>query len=347
MADQRLQYNEYVIGAQHPTETDTANRLCLVGHNNDGTHKNISLTIADNANVVGLAMINNDVTNDPNTLTIDNNTAGKTIDIDHDHNTASDITGIQIDVANAGAGDAFAIRVAAGWVGILKDPTVPLDVSGTINATAYTGGNVTDWDAAKSHASGNGADHANVATNTSHLSATGASHSYIDQAVTIAGTPQFARLGIGAAADGTAQLKLAFDAAAYMKITQADAAGVTFDCVSDGTPSFTFSDHVALSASLTVANYVEMFGAWAGKSVGTSYLADTDGFAVGLVEGAGTNTALSDGSNPPTTARGYVSSTAATKDSFCMPVKKGDYYKFHQTSGMGCTVFWIPKGTGM
>ena len=42
----------------------------------------------------------------------------------------------------------------------------------------------------------------------SHVSASGASHSYLDQAVTIAGTPQFAKLGLGAAA-GDAVLTLA------------------------------------------------------------------------------------------------------------------------------------------
>jgi hypothetical protein len=38
-----------------------------------------------------------------------------------------------------------------------------------------------------------------------HIAATGSSHSYIDQAVTTAGTPQFAKVGLGAAA-GTAML---------------------------------------------------------------------------------------------------------------------------------------------
>lgn len=43
MADQRLQYNENVIGANHPTETDTANRLALVDHNDDGTHEKLTV----------------------------------------------------------------------------------------------------------------------------------------------------------------------------------------------------------------------------------------------------------------------------------------------------------------
>lgn len=39
MADQRIQYTEQMVGANHPTLQDTLNRLTLVEHNNDGTHK--------------------------------------------------------------------------------------------------------------------------------------------------------------------------------------------------------------------------------------------------------------------------------------------------------------------
>lgn len=42
MADQRIQYNEQVVGAGHPTKTDTVNRLSLVEHNNDGTHDKLT-----------------------------------------------------------------------------------------------------------------------------------------------------------------------------------------------------------------------------------------------------------------------------------------------------------------
>lgn len=38
MTDQRWQYNEAAVGANHPTLTDTVNRLATVRHNNDGTH---------------------------------------------------------------------------------------------------------------------------------------------------------------------------------------------------------------------------------------------------------------------------------------------------------------------
>lgn len=39
MADQRAQYTEEAIGAGHPTKADTINRLALIEHNTDGTHK--------------------------------------------------------------------------------------------------------------------------------------------------------------------------------------------------------------------------------------------------------------------------------------------------------------------
>lgn len=43
MADQRIQATENMIGANHPTLTDTLNRLTLVEHNTDGTHHNITI----------------------------------------------------------------------------------------------------------------------------------------------------------------------------------------------------------------------------------------------------------------------------------------------------------------
>lgn len=43
-ADQRAQFNERAVGANHPTLSDTINRLALVEHNNDGTHDTINVT---------------------------------------------------------------------------------------------------------------------------------------------------------------------------------------------------------------------------------------------------------------------------------------------------------------
>ncbi|MBI5562763.1 MAG: hypothetical protein HY894_07945 [Deltaproteobacteria bacterium] len=39
MTDQRIQYTEKMVGAGHPSLADTLNRLALVEHNDDGTHK--------------------------------------------------------------------------------------------------------------------------------------------------------------------------------------------------------------------------------------------------------------------------------------------------------------------
>uniref|UniRef100_A0A6H1ZV74 Uncharacterized protein n=1 Tax=viral metagenome TaxID=1070528 RepID=A0A6H1ZV74_9ZZZZ len=38
MADQRIQYTEEMVGAGHPTKSDTLNRIMIVEHGNDGTH---------------------------------------------------------------------------------------------------------------------------------------------------------------------------------------------------------------------------------------------------------------------------------------------------------------------
>lgn len=38
-ADQTIQYSEEMVGAGHPTKADTLNRLVLIEHNADGTHK--------------------------------------------------------------------------------------------------------------------------------------------------------------------------------------------------------------------------------------------------------------------------------------------------------------------
>jgi hypothetical protein len=43
MADQRIIYSEEMVGASHPTKSDTLNRLALIDHNNDGTHEKLTL----------------------------------------------------------------------------------------------------------------------------------------------------------------------------------------------------------------------------------------------------------------------------------------------------------------
>lgn len=47
-ADQTIQYNEKMVGANHPTLSDTLNRLTLIKHNTDGTHKQSSFSVHKN-----------------------------------------------------------------------------------------------------------------------------------------------------------------------------------------------------------------------------------------------------------------------------------------------------------
>lgn len=47
MADQSIQFTEEMVGAGHSTKADTLNRLSLVEHNNDGTHKAAALQDTD------------------------------------------------------------------------------------------------------------------------------------------------------------------------------------------------------------------------------------------------------------------------------------------------------------
>ncbi len=44
MVDQRIQYTEEMVGAGHPSKADTLNRLDLIEHNTDGTHKEAAVT---------------------------------------------------------------------------------------------------------------------------------------------------------------------------------------------------------------------------------------------------------------------------------------------------------------
>ncbi len=59
MADQRIQYTERMVGAGHPTYADTLNRLQLVEHNSDGTHKTVTQTFetVDPAPVAGAVIL--------------------------------------------------------------------------------------------------------------------------------------------------------------------------------------------------------------------------------------------------------------------------------------------------
>ena len=94
----------------------------------------------------------------------------------------------------------------------------------------------------------------------------------------------------------------------------------------------------ALAVTYTVSIPAEVeFGAWdATRSQATVYLAATDGFVQVRSAGGVAANGLTDSFTPPTTTR-------ATADlggsSFCMPVKKGDYW---EVTGVGCQLWWIP-----
>lgn len=116
----------------------------------------------------------------------------------------------------------------------------------------------------------------------------------------------------------------------------------------------------SLITSLTISGIV---GSAVSKSDNTAYQAATDGFFVGLIDCGGANgtygdiTGYTDSSNPPTTVMAYASgwrvdstfsgSSGNRKNSFCIPVKKNDYYKGVLTTGAGsptATYYFIPLG---
>lgn len=55
MTDTRIQYTEKMVGAGHPTLADTLNRLALVEHNNDGTHKYVYIPVTEKGAASGVA----------------------------------------------------------------------------------------------------------------------------------------------------------------------------------------------------------------------------------------------------------------------------------------------------
>ncbi len=64
MADMRIQYTEEMVGANHPTKADSLNRLALVEHNSDGTHKRLTAVTDPWIDVRGFGAKGDGVTDD-------------------------------------------------------------------------------------------------------------------------------------------------------------------------------------------------------------------------------------------------------------------------------------------
>lgn len=110
--------------------------------------------------------------------------------------------------------------------------------------------------------------------------------------------------------------------------------------------------------------WVSLFGTPISKSNNTDYLADTDGFFIGLIDTSASNgtygdiTGYTDAASSPTTVMGYASgwrvdstffgSSGNRKNSFCIPVKRGNYYRGTLTTGGGsptATYYFVPIGS--
>lgn len=104
---------------------------------------------------------------------------------------------------------------------------------------------------------------------------------------------------------------------------------------------------------------IKPFGSWTNKSNSTLYLAETDGLVVVKLSATdgqmGQSIGYTDAGNPPSTIRGqcwvtYISGSPYVRySSYCMPVKKGDYWKVVATKWSTWSlptqvIYWIPKG---
>jgi len=144
-----------------------------------------------------------------------------------------------MDLATAVTMGSNAIYYAGGSDVVQADGGTGIDTSGVTNGQLLIG-----------NTTGNAWALANLTGTANQISvADGASSITLStpQDIHTSAAPQFARMGIGSAADGSAQMKISADAAAYTTFTQADAGGVTIDVISDGTAQVTVSDPVDIS----------------------------------------------------------------------------------------------------
>ena len=106
------------------------------------------------------------------------------------------------------------------------------------------------------HSAGDGSDHADVGTNTTaiglnttHRGSSGADHSYLDQAVTVAGTPQFAGVKIGA---GTRDKPLHVEGATATLRLQDDANSASFSDFDDAAATQLKIEKTCLDGSINM-----------------------------------------------------------------------------------------------
>jgi len=119
--------------------------------------------------------------------------------------------------------------------------------------------------------------------------------------------------------------------------------------------SFTGLDSIPAGAGVIPSANVPAqvgLGTWVSKTVGSSYQASTDGFAVCFGDAAavrGQQIAMySDSSNPPTTLRGRYGSGVdqGSGATITIPVRKNDYYKctWSATDAGTPTLYFISSG---
>ena len=103
----------------------------------------------------------------------------------------------------------------------------------------------------------------------------------------------------------------------------------------------TNTTNIATNTVAIAAISVPEFGAWdtgAPWTVGTNYLAATDGFVLAYkISGASGISIKTDSASPPTTVRSF---SAGAPCSAISPVKSGEYWRVE--CGNATVIYWIP-----
>ncbi len=119
-------YNEEMVGAGHPAKADTLNRLALVEHNPDGTHKDINagdlITKGPWADVRAFGAADDGTTDDSEAIqdAIDHieSLGGGTVLLGHNHGISSSIViPVGVDVIGHGRGTVLSILPGASLTG--------------------------------------------------------------------------------------------------------------------------------------------------------------------------------------------------------------------------------------